>query len=390
MGRLGNPLLTVPIGTAFVRPFRALRYGPSAGDLGDLVALPVAASTPDVCIARRRASPFNVMHLLDAEPGTAASRLREWVEQEVLVREEVPAVWRLEEEFEDRAGERRLRRGVVARVAVDAYSRGRLFPHEKVFPSVTAEKIRVRRAIEADLCPIFLVHDGPPLVPERRPPDLEAAVGGVTARLWRITDAAEQAALCDSVGRGEFVIADGHHRFAAALAAHRRDRRPQTSFVLAVLVSRHDAGIEILPTHRLVRGEISEWPPAATVTSVPGDAEEALARLEDTSDDCAAFAVVEPRGTAIAEVPVAADDPAASVPAAVAEQLPVEPVAYTPDPAEAERLVGAGAADAAILVPPPTLEQVEAAARARAPMPEKTTYFYPKPLCGLVFAPCDE
>jgi uncharacterized protein (DUF1015 family) len=72
------------------------------------------------------------------------------------------------------------------------------------------------------------------------------------------------------------------------------------------------------------------------------------------------------------------------------DDLDLEGVRYTADAEEAERAVAAGEAAAAFIVRPPTIEQVEAFARAGERMPEKSTYFFPKLAGGLLFSPFDE
>ncbi len=64
-------------------------------------------------------------------------------------------------------------------------------------------------------------------------------------------------------------------------------------------------------------------------------------------------------------------------------------LAYTRSEADAIRAVASGEAKAAILVRPTRLEQLAAVAGAGDVMPQKSTYFYPKLLTGLVFYPLE-
>ena len=60
---------------------------------------------------------------------------------------------------------------------------------------------------------------------------------------------------------------------------------------------------------------------------------------------------------------------------------------YKKDPCEAVKLVDGGAADLACLMNPTRVDQIEAIAGKGYLMPQKSTYFYPKLLTGLVMAP---
>jgi uncharacterized protein (DUF1015 family) len=90
----------------------------------------------------------------------------------------------------------------------------------------------------------------------------------------------------------------------------------------------------------------------------------------------------EPRGTWIVEAPGER-----AVDTAVVDRLAADGVRYTPRAEEAVALVDSGDAKAACLLRAPTIEQVRAAAQAGETMPQKSTYFYPKLLSGLLFHP---
>jgi uncharacterized protein (DUF1015 family) len=64
-------------------------------------------------------------------------------------------------------------------------------------------------------------------------------------------------------------------------------------------------------------------------------------------------------------------------------------VTFRADAGTVAALVGKGATDAAVLLPPVTVPQIRAAALAGVRMPQKTTYFAPKPRSGLVYRPLD-
>ena len=85
------------------------------------------------------------------------------------------------------------------------------------------------------------------------------------------------------------MIADGHHRYEAALRHHEEDGGEETAYVLAALVSCADPGLTIFPTHRLVSGTLPELNGGFELTPVPGGASEALDRLATAARDRPAF-----------------------------------------------------------------------------------------------------
>ena len=360
---------------ALVKPFRALRYAAgAAGPLDPLISPPYDVISPGLHERLLAASPYNAVRLVRPDdPAEAARLLADWQTEGILVREEEPAVWLLEEEFTGPEGRLRTRRSVVARVALEPYERGIVLPHERSFPKPREGRLHLLRATRAKLSPILLLHQGPPPDPgPDRPPDLEATLDGVTSRLWRLAPDAAAAV------EPPLVIADGHHRYEAALRFHEEERSEETAHVLAALVSTSDPGLTIFPTHRIA----ASTPRIRVQSDGTKEATRALAELDALPH--AGFVMISPDGATVVESAQARLD------TELVDGLGLEGVRYTADAGEAERAVAAGEAAAAFIVRPPTVEQVETFARAGERMPEKSTYFYPKLAGGLLFSPFDE
>ena len=376
---------------ALAKPFRALRYDiEAAGSLDDLVAPPYDVITPGTRERLLAASDYNVVRLIRPhEPEEAGRALREWRARGVLVREERPGAWLLEERFVGPDGVERTRRGIVARIRLHSYSDGVVVPHERTFPGPKEARLRLLRAVRTKLSPLFLLHEGaaPAPAPER-PPDLEAALAGVTSRLWRL-DGPSQAGGALARVQPRLLIADGHHRYETALRFHEEGGSEETAYVLAVLVSRDDPGLVVFPTHRLVRGSVPDLDGRFHVTAIEGTASEAVERLDEAPRDRAAFVVLTRDSVLLAQAAQGAVAPAALDTAAI-DSLQLQGVTFTSSVGEAERAVASGAASAAFLVRAPTVEEIEALAVAGETMPPKTTYFFPKLTSGLLLSPFDE
>jgi uncharacterized protein (DUF1015 family) len=370
-----------------IKPFRALRYDPAvAGPLASVVAPP-----HDVISEERRdellaASPYNVVRLIRPSDVAEAGRLiREWEDEGVLVRDPDPAVWVMDESFTGPDGEARTRRSLLARVRLEPYGEGEVYPHERTFGRQKAERLELLRATNTKLSPIFLMHDGPSPADPEAAPEIEVDFDGVHVRLWRVSEP-EATALAESV-RTPLVIADGHHRYETALRYHQEQGTEETAHVLAALVSRTDPGLEIFPTHRVA----GEPVPALNgrFRTTPVATHDALACLEELGPDRPGFVVVRAGGSILAEAEPDGT-PVGVLDTAVLDELELADVRFTPSATEAEAAVREGRAAAAFLVRAPTVDQVEAVALAGAVMPQKSTYFFPKLTSGLVLAPFDE
>lgn len=337
-----------------VRPFRALRYDPEvAGPLDDLVAPPY-----DVISDERRRdylarSPYNVVHLtLPDSEAQAATDVADWRARGVLA----PAdelYWWVAQDYVGPDGVPRTREGVAASVPVSPYGEGQILPHERTHAGPKEGRLRLLRATQTQLEPIFLLYDADPVFAR---PDGEPAVdveeGGVRTRMWPV--AAGEVTIDTPL-----LIADGHHRYETAVAY--RQENPQATHTFAILVSSRAPGLEIFPTHRIVQ----------SVGDVPGD---------EVDAPCDGVTLYRDGRY----LRVRTDDDFGP---RVVESFAPDGVSYTAYADEAIAAVDRGDAEAAFLLQPVTTEQVAAFASAGEVMPQKSTFFFPKLTSGLLFHP---
>ena len=357
---------------ADVQSFRAVRYSGAAGPLADLVAPPydaVSAQERDLLYSR---SPYNVMHLtLPDSPEDAGRLYRAWLEEGVLEREHKPSAWLLAEEFVGPDGVARERRGLIASLAAEPYESGRVLPHERTHAPIREDRFRLLRAMRAQPEPIFLLASASlTLELPDSPPTFEAD----GSRLWRLPDA-DLGELLEA----ELLIADGHHRYEGAVELGEADGRPAR--VMALVVRTADPGVHVFPTHRVFHGR------ADLVAAREGEAwaglDEALERLAQEPFDRSAAVAVRKDGVEL----VRGGDGELDV--ELVDRHGLDGISYTHHAAEAVAAVERGGGDAAFLLREPRVEDVFAVARSGRRMPQKSTYFYPKPLSGLLFHPLD-
>jgi uncharacterized protein (DUF1015 family) len=411
---------------ADVQPLRALHYDlAKVGPLADLAAPPY-----DVIDAAQRAelaarSPYNVVEI-DLPEGDdpyahAAEFFEQWQRDGVLVRDDEPALWVLEQRYRGPDGEERTRRGFFARVRVEEYGPGRIRPHERTHPGPKEDRLRLTRATRANLSPIFALYS-----------DSEGAAYGALAAataqqpwgeltdadgthhsLWRCADPEAIAAAQRALRVAELLIADGHHRYETARAyAEEIGGEGDHRYVLMCLVALEDPGLTIFPTHRLVGG-LDERRRTALAEAIERDFASEPVPLEQLAppagegplelgylDAAGTSARLRLRDQAIADAALADMPPAyRTLDTGVLEALLLKGAlslsdddishlhnfGYARDIAEASQLVRSGRFDAAFLMRPTPVEQVREIAAAGVNMPPKSTYFFPKLPTGLVF-----
>jgi uncharacterized protein (DUF1015 family) len=421
-----------------VRPFRGLGYALDRyADLTDLVCPPFDVITPPQQAELLARHDRNAVRLeLPPQPdphAAAAATLAAWRADGTLIRRAEPSVYQYLHGTSRHPDEPTVQ-GVLARVLLEPLG-GEVRAHEHTLAGPKADRLAHLRATRTQVSPILAVY----FDRARGPDPIDLAAGDQ----WRARDgdailhtlgaSVPDDRLLGYLSRQRLFLADGHHRYETALT-HQAEVRSNprwadappgalaADWIMAVLVNGELEELEILPTHRLIlRADVEAL--RALVTD-PGPLWQAIptpsagldARLEELPDGAGpAFGLALPGdqgyllvgdADAIADrmrsepgSPAVRDlDVAALHAALLDDRLGIDEakvaaggwLAYTRSEAEARAAVERGEARAAILVRRTQLEQLAAVASAGDVMPQKSTYFYPKLLTGLVFNPLED
>jgi uncharacterized protein (DUF1015 family) len=429
-----------------VRPFRAWRYDLGrVGALSDVIAPPYDVIDPGLQDALYAKHPNNVIRLIlnREEPGDndqhnryarAARFLKDWQQEGILRQEAHPALYVYHQTFTVE-GREFTRRGVLARVRLEPFGQGRIYPHEETMPGPKADRLKLMHATATNLSPIFGLYPDPLNEIQdrldgfvRRNLPMEAVDHlGTVSRLWPVIDLETIGEIQSRFYSSPVFIADGHHRYETSLrylderraAGEVRDAEAAPNFILMMLVGMSDPGLLILPTHRLVSGipnltaeqlhallkthfdveVIGKGTTAARDTweLIEAAGEQALLGFGTVAD--------ETWQTARFRSPQAMDELASDhspawrgLGVSILHVLVLNQIIRTGlggEPAckyvhllgEVTESVAARQCQLAVLVPPATMQHVEQIAGNLEKMPPKSTYFYPKLLSGLVFNP---
>jgi uncharacterized protein (DUF1015 family) len=365
----------------------------------------------------------------------AAADFTVWQSGGVLTREPRPALYAYAQQF-TLDGSLRERRGLLAMLRVEPWEKRVVRPHERTLSGPKQDRLDLLRACQACFSPIWGLYAGAPDATSQlwddvnpRESDAEAVDrDGVVHRVWAVTDPDLVRSIHTTLTEAPVYIADGHHRYETAM--HYEEERCASSpcsadsalhFTLAYLVDVADPGLIVLGTHRLVRsprpldGEQVRRTLESSFELEPraGGPSDLLQELA-AADSRPAFAVWAPslglsavarlRGQEVAdEVAPGRSGAWRRLDLAALHTLAIDRIyaegtsalsesgrlLYSRATEEVERAMGAGEVDIAFFVRYTSVHQVTEVADAGELMPEKSTYFYPKPLTGLVIASLD-
>ena len=371
----------------------------------------------------------------------AAEYYQSWLASDILRRDERTALYLTATDFtvEEKPASRL---GLIARVGLAAFEKKIVLPHEKTFSRIKFERLELMKHCHANFSPVFALYPNKNGIQARLAeyaenfsPDIDFAdEENQRHRLWRITDPSIHLWIETAMQPGRLFIADGHHRYETALNYQNWVSRTDSTFsadhpanfVMMYLCSMQDPGLRILPTHRLLSGmnetqrnaliagakKYCDIIPIALEGSDAGKAERQLAQemrihgrehavgICIKASDVFYALCLKPRVIETIFEP--------SVPEAL-RNLDVmilsrlffenilgltpadfdnpERISYTSSRSDAIRCVLEGRCDAAFLLNPTRIEQVQQIAMEGLTMPRKSTYFYPKAISGLVIHP---
>ena len=395
------------MGVPRFEPFPGLRYSPShVSSLDDVVCPPydVISDTERATLEAR--SPSNVVRLeLPHEDGAgdryqrARELLDSWRDGGILHREGQPSFYGYRMSFTDPAGRQSQTVGVIGTLGLETPGEG-ILPHEETTPKAKTDRLELLRATRANLSPIWGLSPGTGLSAHLTPPPhpLERATDddGVVHETWPITDPAQISAIRAAVESAPVLIADGHHRFETALN-YRAEREEagetggDVDGVMALVVELTEEQLTVQAIHRLVVGlpsgfdlpdAMEEW---FDITPAEPVDRTILGRMQEAG----ALAVLTARQAYLARpreklMEAATHDLDSSRLDVALASLPSHQLVFQHGWENCAAAVAAGAASAAVLLRPATVQQIAAISRGGVRMPPKTTFFWPKPRTGMV------
>jgi uncharacterized protein (DUF1015 family) len=428
---------------AKIAPVRGLYYNPQkVPDLSQVATPPYDVIAPVEEERYRKRHPYNIVRLIlpRGEGGVdryhvAARYLREWQNEEILIRDDKPSLYPYQQIFVSPEGEKKQRNGFISLVKLEPWGEGYIVPHERTTPKPVEDRLRLIEACNANFSQVFMLYSDPGGEVEEQLAKVRTSVprhefrddDGVTHRLWQADDRAIIDHVVKWMQEKTLLIADGHHRYKTALIYRdrMRERYPSLSerssfaYTMVYLTPIEGEGLLILPTHRLIAAKgvldmdglnttLKKYFSFHTFSfDVPGGEKKArdqfFKALDKTSPGRSTFGLYiggEKRYIQlIFKEKFNARDLLKGY-AGVLQELDVtlldgfilkelfkleqEDVGLLKGRNEALEEIHTGRYRAAFLLNPPTIQQINRVVSAGEVMPRKTTFFYPKVASGVV------
>jgi len=387
-------------------PFRGLRYDPGAVRLDQVISPPydVIGSAERATLAHR--NPANSVRVELPEPDlhrgldryqAAAELFTSWIAKGIVVPDPAPAFYLYRMISPGGSAST----GVIGALGVGDQD---VLPHEETLPKPRSDRLDLLRTTGTNLSPIWGLSLATGLSATFDPKEAPAGEAydddGVRHQIWVLDDPSAVDAIQQAVTSAPVVVADGHHRYETArtyrdeIRSANGDRPGPYDLVMALVVELAEGQLSVAPIHRTLATRVEDTDLAAAFARWFDvlHAGPATERVVGALASSGSLSLVTPQGAWLLTprteaYETAGSDLDAALVDLVVMDIPGTEIAYHHTWQEALSQVGSGAAQAAVILRPVTVDQISEWARSRRRMPPKTTYFSPKPRTGMVFRP---
>ena len=413
-----------------IRPFKALYYNSEKiKDLAKVICPPYDVISDEERDQLQHLSPYNFIHVdLSKEKESddrtnnkyirAKETFQEWQDKGILRQDENPCFYFYKQEY-TLLGEKHSRLGFTALMELQDEEGSRIYPHENTHTSAIEDRLKLCSMLKAHLSSIFVCFSDKEKKVEKifnryvcmtKPLVNIADNDHVRHKLWRMDDAALIHEISESMADQHFFIADGHHRYKAALEYRKMRLKNRTNpngqepfnYAMTYFTNIDSKDLQILPMHRIVKRlpiQNLEFLEEFFRVDKIKDKENLLILLATAGRNEKAFGLYKSDGFRLIRLksklfmdeyikegsPEYRGLDAVILKNLIFDKLGVasEEIIYTKDLPQAIEMVDTKEADCCFIMNPVKVSQLKAIALNGERMPPKTTYFYPKVLSGL-------
>ncbi len=427
---------------ADIHPFKAIHYNTGViKDLSKVVAPPydVINKEQQQELFRRDANSIIRLDLNpDADPYPAAAKeMQRMLKEKALVQDSEPAIYPYFQTFpkdpsdKTQDGQTVTRRGFVSWIKLEPFEAGVVLPHEHTLSGPKMDRLKLMTVTKASFSQIFSLYGDRSKTLEKEydkisggKPFLEAEQEGVNNKVYRITDGKTVRVFQDLLGKIPVYIADGHHRYETALEYQRlmKEKNPKHTgkeaynYIMMYFTNIFDSGLVVYPTHRILHS-IAGFDANKLIDTIktrfdltPKPDVDSLASSLLSAGDHAYGMILPQKKYYLMKL-----KPDSDVLSIVKENVPAPVkkldvtllhdyvltqtlgiskeaqekklnINYTIDRHEVDSAVQLGKGQLGFILNSTKVEQVKEVADAKAVMPQKSTYFYPKLLSGLLLS----
>jgi len=417
-----------------VKPLNAIIYNKDAvSDMKDVVAPPYDVITDEYREELYKKSPYNIVRLIltkgENRYEDAKNFLNEWLEKKVLIKTEKPCIFYIIQKYTTESGRVVERKGFIAKNKIETFDTKKVLPHEYTMGGPKEDRLKLTRAVKANLSQVFMVYTDPEMKIEKyvqpkynfKTPFMDVIDDNGVEHIVHIIDNPDDIKIIEeTLADKTLLIADGHHRYETAINYSKEN--PDAKYVMSYFTNSKDDNLIIFPTHRIITKDIepsyimNAVKKYYDITKLPFDSfnkirikKEFLEEIEKSNKTTIttglylkndnAFYVLKLKKGSVDEID--APDVLKKLDLTVLheliitkelgytkeEQMAQDGIKYIKQEFEAFDAIDKKEAAASFIMAYPKMQDIIDISSAGYRMPQKSTYFYPKLLSGVVINP---
>lgn len=428
-----------------VKPLNAIVYNQEKVEMNDVIAPPYDVILDDYREELYKRSDYNIVKLILAkgskdlsDPNNrydeAKKNFHQWLEEKVLIKLEKPCILYIVQKYTTENGRNIERKGFIARNKIEDFSTKKILPHEFTMGGPKEDRLNLTKKCEANFSQIFMVYSDAEKQIENaidftQKPFIDVTDdGGVQNLVYKIEDEKTLNLIEKVMADKTLLIADGHHRYETAM--NYRNLQPikadaDYNYVMSYFTNLDDENLLVFPTHRIITKRIEPYvlldkvKKYFDVTDYEFNGQNKkevkakfLQAIEDANEkqismglymkNVNKFYLLTLRENVDSilneyEVPDVLKKLDLTVLHKVLitkefeytqeEQMAQDGIKYIKQESEAFDLIDSGKAEASFIMAYPKIKDIKEISEAGFRMPQKSTYFYPKLLSGIVINP---
>lgn len=430
-----------------VKPLNAIVYNQEKVEMNDVIAPPYDVILDDYREELYKRSPYNIVKLIlakgskdlsdpDNRYDEARKNFNQWLEKQVLVKLETPCILYLLQKYTTENGRNIVRKGFIARNKIEDFSTKKILPHEFTMGGPKEDRLNLTKKCKANFSQIFMVYSDPDKQIENAvdltgEPFIDVTDdNGVQNIVYKIEDEKTIALIEKVMADKTLLIADGHHRYETAMNYRNYLKgqgieNKESGYVMSYFTNLDDENLLVFPTHRIITkwvepyvllekvkkyfdvvdfqfdGQNKQEVKAKFLQAIE-EANEKQVSMGLYMKNVNKFYLLTLRENVDSildefEVPDVLKKLDLTVLHKVLitkefgysqeEQMAQDGIKYIKQESEAFDMIDSGKAEASFIMAYPKIKDIKEISQAGFRMPQKSTYFYPKLLSGIVINP---
>lgn len=434
-----------------VKPLDAIVYNQEKVEMKNVIAPPYDVISDEYRDDLESRSAYNITKLILAKGSkdindnsncykSANKTFTDWKSENVLVKTEKPCIFYILQKYTTENGRKITRKGFIARNRIEDFESKKILPHEFTMAGPKADRLNLTKECKANFSQIFMVYSDAENKIEKeidftQKPFIDVFDdNGVENIVLKIDDEKIIKTIENVMKDKTLLIADGHHRYETAMNYRNfkreteNDNNADYNYVMSYFTNLNDENLVVFPTHRIITKRIEPYDLLETVKKY-FDIEEFvfdgmnkdkvkakfLEEIEKSNEKQISMGLYMKNVNKFYLLKLAKDvnnildeykvpDVLKDLDLIVLhkvliskefgytdeEQMAQDGIKYIKQEREAFDMVDSGKAEASFIMAYPKIEMIQRISQAGFRMPQKSTYFYPKLLSGIVINPLEK